>query len=324
MKTFNFVLSALPRSSALTPGLASAVALSALLLSGCAGSVSHAAGPTTSLPFADQATQFVKTCATTPLARAGETLQYCFTDPAGIGKGTDSSVTVLFYFHQLGGNPSDIFEGNDRPVLDAIYNALGAHAPIVASLSLGPTGVFGDDTGELLNSGLPAIEAAIAPGKTVRRILAGGSMGGYNVLRLAAAGGPAKFHAVAALCPAIATFNGYDDAAVAAYRARNAATLDNALFAEALTVFKQHLTSAADWDANNPFTFENNGAYDGLPIFMSVGTEDTLGFLEGSREFLRRAGGRPAMNVDYHEVGGPHCSFDGTSLLRFIVLHAAN
>ena len=299
----------------------------ALFASACAGGGSRGSSDTTNqVPLAPAAAAngISKTCTQVPLSNSNEALDYCFADPAGQGRGSGQSATIVYYFHGLGGNAKDLFEGNDKPLLDAIFQVLGSRAPIVASLSLGPSGVFADDTAELLSSGLPAIENAIAPGKTVRRILLGGSMGGHNVLRLAAQGGPSLFHAAAALCPAIATFNGYNDAEVASYRARNAAVLDNVLFGQAMTAFKKRITDAADWTANNPFTFESQGTYDGLPLFMSVGTEDTLGFLEGSREFVRRASLRPAMNVDYHEISGVHCSFDAPPLLRFLTIQILN
>ena len=243
---------------------------------------------------------------------------YCYSDAAGRARGADPQVDVIYYFHGLGGSEQDLFSDRGRQILDLLKLAYGKKVPLIASISIGSGGVFAGTTDEIRNEGLQAIETKIAPGKTLRRILVGGSMGGHNTLRLAAST-PKDFAAVAALCPALGTFDGYNSDEVDAYIKRHKGIyFDEAFFRRAIDVYKKSIPNSAEWIANNPFSFINQGAYDGLPIFLSVGREDQLGFVEGSREFKARADARPAMKVTYVEFRGPHCAFDPVALVKFL------
>lgn len=244
-------------------------------------------------------------------------LAYCVADAAQKGKSSVTQVDVIYFFHGLGGNERDLFTDRGRQVLDLVKLAYGNKTPIIVSLSIGAEGVFASQTADILQ-GMKDVEARIAPAKTIRRVLLGGSMGGHNSLRLAAES-PNAFRAIAALCPAVGTFNGYNDGEVEAYIQRNKGmTFNEKFLREALVKYKKTIRTAEEWDANNPFTFLERGTYDRLPIFVSVGREDSLGFVEGSREFKRRGDSRPGMRVDYHEYRGPHCTFDPGALVRFL------
>jgi pimeloyl-ACP methyl ester carboxylesterase len=254
-------------------------------------------------------------CGFVPLA--SEQLQYCYRDLTKRATNSDPEVTIVYYFHGLYGSVDDLFSGPDQRLFEALKAIFGLRLPIIASLSLGSTGVFGPNTEEIVARGLPAVENLIAPGKRIRRVAIGGSMGGHNSLRIAAEK-PGTFKAVAALCPALATFNGHRQNEVDAYIERNKAVLDRDFFEKALVYYKQTLSTDEIWTANNPFTLLDQGRYDGLPIYLSVGRQDQVGFLEGSREFKRRADLRPGMTIDYHEVTGPHCAVDIPSFIRFV------
>lgn len=244
-------------------------------------------------------------------------LLYCYEDRVGHGQSSETVVPVIYYFHGLGGNVQDIFEGEAKTVLDALARVYGDRLPIIVSLSLGSDGVIGDDATEIVTAGLPAIDQFLASGKTFRRTLMGGSMGGHNSLRLTAEGG---FVSAAALCPAVATFNGHNRAEVDSYIARNEPLLDRDFFEQALASYQKQLTTAEIWARNNPLNLISEGVYSSIPIYLSTGIEDQLGFIEGARAFQTRAQ-QNGVQLDYHEVHGPHCAFDLPALVRFLRNH---
>lgn len=245
-------------------------------------------------------------------------VSYCYSDPAGRAGNASTQIDVIYYFHGLGGDEHDLFSDRGRKILDLLKLAYGKKVPVIASISIGSGGVFAATTDEIFNEGLRAFEMKIASGKTVRRILVGGSMGGHNVLRLAASS-PRDIAAVAALCPALGTFDGYDANQVDAYIKRHKHIyFDEGFFRRAIEVYKKSIRSSAEWIANNPFTFLDRGAYDELPIFLSVGREDQLGFVEGAREFKSRSDIRSSMKTTYAEFRGPHCAFDPVALVKFL------
>ncbi|MES2963955.1 MAG: hypothetical protein V4760_08695 [Bdellovibrionota bacterium] len=242
-------------------------------------------------------------------------LSYCFQDREN--QSSKPEPNVIYYFHGLGGNEEEIF-GRLAFLLDAFSQLFGVDMPVVVGVSLGSSGVMGHEAADIVSRGIPQIEKTFAPGKPVQRLLLGASMGGHNVLRL---GGESasSFVGAAGLCPAMGTFNGHDVAAVAAYKRRHAQNLDLDFFNRALAVYKKELPTAKAWADNNPFTLLPRGAYDGLPIFLSVGTEDSLGFYEGVREFTKLSVLRPGMSIQSPEVPGGHCAFDVDALLAFAV-----
>lgn len=258
-----------------------------------------------------------RACGGVPLPKARETLEFCFSDPANQARSSKSTVKIIYYLHGLNGSVKEMFEGRMKVVFDTLGRILGSNTPIFVGISIGSQGVFADDTREILVTGLPALEANVAPGKKIERVLLGGSMGGYNSLRLAGENARA-FSKVAALCPAVATFNGHRPQEVAAYIERHRDVLDRPFFDSALATYKRRIPTEQAWVANNPLTFLDRGAYAGLPIFMSIGDRDSLALFEGTREFRRRAEARGDTSVDYHEVSGGHCMFDFAALLRFL------
>lgn len=244
-------------------------------------------------------------------------MRYCFQDLKGQVEKNTPEVNIVYFFHGLGGSEFELFGPNGKVILQGLAQTFGDELPVIVGLSMGSTGVLGDETDEVAQIGLPALEQLIASGRNFRRLLLGGSLGGHNTLKLAAEA-PGRFAAAAAFCPALATFNGYDDSEIQSYKARHQAILDEDFLDRAIAAYRTELTSADEWDRANPFTLLPLGAYDNLPLFLSTGREDSLGFIEGSREFRDRALTRPLMRVDYHEVSGGHCAFDIPAFLRFV------
>lgn len=250
------------------------------------------------------------------VALAKRPLEYCYQDRSN--QASKAVPNVVYFFHGLGGSEEQIFDGTYSFILDAIADIFATDMPIVVGVSLGSTGVMGSEASDVVANGLARIEKNFASGKSVRRLVMGASMGGHNALRLAGQRA-SSFVGVAGLCPAMATFNGHDAAAVAAYKKRHATNLDLPFFNRALAIYKRELPTTKAWAENDPFGFLPRGAYDRLPVFLSVGTEDSLGFYEGVREFAARSAVRPAMSVEAPEVEGSHCSFDVDALLAFMV-----
>ncbi len=244
-------------------------------------------------------------------------LKYCYRDSSGQARQPGEEARVVYFFHGLGGNEHDLFTPDSDNLMRLLTIAYGQQTPILASLSIGSQGVYTTNAREILD-GLKEVERTIAPKKKLKRILVGGSMGGHNALRLLAES-PKSFVALAALCPALATFNGFNQNEVDAYIARHRLVMGDAnFFRRALEIYKREIRTPEGWVANNPFTFLDRGVYDEVPIFISVGREDTLGFVEGAREFKRHGDLRPRGLVDYHEFRGPHCTFDPVAFVRFL------
>lgn len=278
------------------------------------------AAPPVQQPAPPENRQGELNCGEVPLPK--RPLQYCYQDFSNQATRPSIDAPVIYYFHGLGGNVRDLFEGDARTTLQGLVQVFGSDVPILVSLSLGSSGVLADETRAVVNVGLPAIEAQMAGGKTIRRLVMGGSMGGWNALRLVG-DAPGLFKSVAALCPALSPFNGYDEAAIAAYEARHVPYLDRDFLRQALASYRQEMPTPASWDENNPFTFLDRGAYDAIPVFLSVGRQDTVGFIEGVREFKRKADARPGTNVEAPEVNGPHCVFDVPAFLAFMRRNAS-
>lgn len=278
--------------------------------SGCAADSPASSAPP---PTAEEKSSRI-VCGSVPLTK--RPLDYCYQDRAN--QGSRAEPKVIYYFHGLGGSENEIFESHLAFILDGLASQLGAEMPIIVGLSLGAGGVMGYEANDVALIGLAQIERRFAPGKSPRRFVMGASMGGHNSLRLASVGS-SRFVGLAGLCPAMATFNAHDSTQVASYVARHRENLDIEFFNRALAVYKRELPTAEAWEDNNPFNSLPRGAFDGLPIFLSVGTEDTLGFYEGVREFDARGDLRPGMSVETREVPGGHCAFDVEGFFRFVV-----
>lgn len=235
----------------------------------------------------------------------GRTLSYCR---------ADGSATVLYYFHGLGGDASL----QKEPVKSLIANArrlLGARAPSVISLSLGKEGVFKDDNVAFARESAAKIEALLKTPPT-KRVLVGLSMGGHNALRVLMEA-PGEYAAASLLCPALLDIDGYDAAEKQAYIDRHRDHLDPRFFDRAWAIYSREFPTAARWRVNNPFVALRAGRLDGVPLFLSTGRNDSLGFFEGATSWVTAARER-SDTVTWAPVDGSHCTFDSFKLLDFL------
>ena len=244
---------------------------------------------------------------------AKQTLSYCYQDLADLLQSPEPTASVIYYWHGIDGTPQQIFS---TKLMSDLSAKLGPKMPIVVALSLGTRGLVTDQTMSAVQFGLFGVEKKISQTKKFNRILLGNSMGGYNSLRTLA-GMPSRFSSVAALCPALITFDPYNSQDVDAYMLRNAAHFDDKFFAEVFDLLKTTFPNKPDWTANDPFTFLAQGAYDHKNLFLSVGQQDTLGFQEGTAAFATQAQTH-GIAVKSAPVDGGHCAFDQAALFDFL------
>lgn len=285
--------------------------LAAILVMVAAASSLQARAQGASAPIDDPQAQIDHLCETIPLDPLP--LTFCFERP----KESVTSAHVVYFFHGIRGSAEDFFGGAYALALRALQRHLGDKAPLFVSLSLGPEGIIKGGIGAQLRGLFPEIERRIGvTASAVRRDLVGASMGGHNAAQVAVAGA-GQFHSMTLLCPAIIDFDPHDPQQLEAYRKRHAAYLDQNFFEYLLKVFRREFPSSAEWSANTPFGYLAQGAYDGLPMFVSVGRSDSLGFAEGAGLFAQRMQARQG-SAQWAPVWGRHCAFDVQGLIRFL------
>lgn len=239
-------------------------------------------------------------------------LTFCFEKP----KETQTTTHVVYFFHGIRGSAEEFFSGAYALALRALQQHLGDKAPLFVSLSFGPEGIIKDEIGGRLHGALSVIETRLGLSGQIRRDLVGASMGGHNASQVAAAGSKA-FNSLTLLCPALIDFDPHDAEQLKKYRERHSAYLNNDFFEYLLKVFRREFPTSAAWNANTPFGYMNQGAFDGLPMFISVGRRDTLGFAEGAELFSKQFQARQG-SAQWEPVWGPHCIFNVSALVRFL------
>lgn len=254
----------------------------------------------------------------TPVCRdltlASAALRYCVQSTEGAQ--VDSS-RIVYVFHGIFGDAD--FVNTRGPVVQlgqALRQRFGAEAPLIIGLSTGPQGILKNNARDVL-AALPQIEQALGSSGQVSRHIVGFSMGGHNSSRLVAES-PAQFASVSLICPALLPIDPFDQAQLAAYRARHKAYLNVTFFNAVVRVFEREFPDRATWDANNPFQFLSQGRFDTQTFFVSVGQQDGLGFNEGSAEWKTRSILRN-IAVQNKDVSGNHCSFDSKAWQDFMI-----
>lgn len=253
---------------------------------------------------------------------SGDTLEYC------TQRSTQNPLPthIIYFFHGLGGSPSDIFREPFATALRLALEQMRQRMPHVVSLSFGPSDAIPIDpnlspntrAGELLAQALPKIEQDL--GYTMSnppvRDLLGASMGGFNVLTLAASQ-PRRFQAVMALCPALIDFDPFTPSEVESYMARHQPYIRRDRVATAMAQLKANFPNRESWQSSDPLRQIAKGIYDGLPLFISIGRQDEFGFIEGARAFVNTGEAR-GLNITWRPVNGPHCFFDLNTLREFL------
>lgn len=258
------------------------------------------------------AAKSAKSCGSIVDSQTGVTVSYCFWKDA---KNVDPS-QAFFFFHGLGGS----YQLDHEPLKTIIDLAPqiweDKPVPVLFSLSLGPEGIAKDLRATAIRNVMARLERDLTGAPTAHRHLVGVSMGGHNALRVLATE-PSHFNSIALLCPAVLDIDGYNPAEKTAYLNRHP-EINRQFFDRAWSLYQKEFPTGAQWKANNPFEFLKNGAYDHTRFFISIGKQDSLGFLEGSTK-LKDALEARGVKVDFATVNGPHCAFDKFALAGYLV-----
>lgn len=242
-------------------------------------------------------------------------LQYCY-EPGAVREARGRSQRVVYFFHGIGGNAKNIFQGEEAKLVQKAHELLGKAAPLFVGLSIGQEGVFhGSLVTDFLQNGMQRIESAFGIVVSGRDLI-GKSMGAFNALRIAA-GSPESFSSIAALCPPLVYINPFDQKELEAYVARHEEYLSRPLLMRVLNVLKKEFQNFQNFQSNNPFYFLNRGAYDQSKLFLSVGRKDSLGFFEGS-ELFRKISSDRGLDLSYSPVEGRHCAYSAQDLGLFL------
>ena len=254
-------------------------------------------------------------CSSLPLGN--RSITYCV-DPAEVSAREFSPSRVIYFFHGINGNATDLFKGQMAQVIKSVRSSMENLSPIFVGLSIGQQGLLKkNEVADLNQIVFPEIEARLGLTSEPKRDLIGLSMGGHNAL-IASHGDKSRIQNLHLLCPALINFNPFEQNEISQYISRHS-NMDLTFLQKVLVLFQQEFPTFQDWKTNNPFVLLEQGDYQHLKsIFISVGRQDTLGFEEGSLVFFRNAN-KTGLKVRSALVGGGHCVFDRVRLTQSII-----
>lgn len=233
---------------------------------------------------------------------------------------------IVYFFHGLNGKPSDLsMLLDERSSFYPVIKSVQDRAPLFVGLSFGPRETVpvepsGDDPAtlrDLVDVAMPAIENDyIFYGIRPARHLIGMSLGGYNALN-AAALRPKAFSSVMAICPALITFDPFDQAEVDAYISRGRPWIQTHLVNDMISALRTKFKTTDVWNQRNPLVQVNQGKFKNVNLYLSTGDRDEYGFFEGAEAFAQAAQNRISSFV-YEPTNGGHCSADISSFQSFL------
>jgi S-formylglutathione hydrolase FrmB len=201
----------------------------------------------------------------------------------------------------------------------------GVDAPAIVTVSFGGNWLLVEKNSRersglynvFANRVLPFMENQIqmfSPQSMGQRFLMGESMGGYNAVQMYLRNH--QFFAKAALvCPAISTVSPF--AGVKAswrYIKRTGASFLKVFIGHMVT--RLFMPDQQAWEQNDPLVLAQNMNEEYPPIFLSVGSEDSYGFQEGTARFVEIAKEK-GVHVTWEPTKGGHCSFSPSSVAKF-------
>jgi hypothetical protein len=259
---------------------------------------------------------------------ANYSLKYCFVRSSFTPK------NIVYFFHGVNGDASDVFQifSKNSPYFQVFGNSLTVDKiPTVIAISFGPVGVFPPEIGvdpkgsasmmALLTTGFHQIETQLGfqvdnPEYKPNRHLMGISMGGFNVISMAA-NFAQNFKSEIALCPALITFDPFNDIEIQQYILRNSPSVHPDMVQFLVTQLRQKFITKENWNLENPFVQLRNNRFTDANLFLSTGATDEFGFLEGGKAFEAQAKEHNVHSVFAPTEGG-HCSADFGALSQFI------
>jgi pimeloyl-ACP methyl ester carboxylesterase len=278
---------------------------------------------------------------TTSFAK-GEKCQYITNDIRMCVYNTidSTSTDVIYYLHGRGGRAESWADSDARSWPEKLrkeWQAMGAQAPKVVTISFGPMWLLADKNPSRLSGLLEVMVDRVLPvteqyigGTKGRRMILGDSMGGFNSIQLALK--TDLFERAAILCAPMAS--GVDafspqpeieawirkSAAFAYYGESKSQPIFQSV-SEMLFAVQQVWQNRANWQSADPLklaaTVDKSSAP--LEMYVNAGFYDRFALYEGNLEFVKILLGRKGVSVEWHPEWGDHCTIDIPSLARFLV-----
>lgn len=237
---------------------------------------------------------------------------YCITNLSPNGAGD-----ILYFFHGAGGDERDWGGHFSRhaAAIEREWRDSGGTIGRVVTVSFGPRTML---TPELVEAFARDVIAAVEtePAPPSRRLLLGQSMGGFNAAHVFLRH-PELFARVALLCPALFTVEpSAPEAEVAAYLARTGAREE--LVRSAVAILRENFSEPDSWRRSSPLLLGPSRLSAEVPaLYVSCGTSDEYGVLEGARAFAELARSK-GVSVSWTPLNGGHCTVDPRSVARFL------
>jgi pimeloyl-ACP methyl ester carboxylesterase len=143
----------------------------------------------------------------------------------------------------------------------------------------------------------------------------GVSMGGYNAAQLLLKTGR-LFDRVALVCPALVTFDPFDQTSMQNYVVRTGA---NQILAQGVAaVLRKYYADPATWQADSPLVVGGQVfSAQTTPFHISCGVNDEMGFYEGAQAFAQLAVANQAP-VTWKPLPGGHCAIDAPEVASYL------
>lgn len=238
----------------------------------------------------------------------GQQYSWCITE--------GESNEILYFMHGGGGSERSWDLHGYAGFLNDYWAKIGHNRPNVITVSFGTNWLLTDmQTAEhpaLLNlfteEIMPYLEAKI-PGPHGKRMIMGGSMGGYNGSVLALRY-PHLFERAAVLCFGVYTTDAFEsDEKIEAYLAQQPPTTRRDFVRGIVGWVRDEFQTKENWERHNPLTLAAQITTLKPTYHMSCTKDDQYGFYEGAVKLAELIGKRTAISFSSMDQGG-HCYLD--------------
>lgn len=232
---------------------------------------------------------------------------------------------VMYYMHGSGGSVKNWLKVDPYIKMREHWKSAGKALPHVIAVSFGSQWLLTDVPKEsglslyqvFVEYVMPLMESKIA-NKSGRRLLMGESMGGLNSAYLYLRNGY-LFDRVALNCPAVMPFGPQvEDEVLEAYMERHKEYVSKLYVMYMQNWGKKEFATEADWERNAPLTLARSLTKKSPSLYVSCGTHDQFGFVEGSymlAEHTRSIG----INTTWVPLeNGGHCTISSKALSEFL------
>lgn len=223
---------------------------------------------------------------------------------------------ILYFMHGGGGSEKSWDSHGYAGFLNDRWEKIGFKKPHVITVSFGTNWLLTDmktkEHPALLNAFvekiMPKLEKKI-PGKHGRRMLMGGSMGGYNGSELALRY-PQLWDRAAILCFGVYTTDPFDsDENIEKYIAAIPAGAKPGYIRGIVGWVRREFQTKENWERHNPLALAGKIKSLKPTYHMSCTKDDQYGFYEGARKMAEVIATNTAISFNSMEKGG-HCYLD--------------